>query len=76
MKYLIITNRELARYNLLNYEAKFMEEDDIDSVSRVELPWSTPTGILPPATRSYCIPESNKYYTLLTYTGVGWIHED
>ncbi len=75
MKYLIVSGEELEKYNLTNFEPKLLAEDDIDSVSSIKLPWVTPTGIVPRATRSYYIPESNRYYALLGYTGVGSIVE-
>lgn len=73
MKYLVVTGDELINHNLGNYVNLLDSAEDVDSCSRVTLPWVTPTGIVPRALTTYWIPETNRLYSLLRYTGIGWI---
>ena len=73
MKYLVVECHELRRYNLTNYINMLNQDSSIDSCARASVPSWTPTGILPKVSMTYWIPETNRHYALLSYTGIGWI---
>jgi len=73
MKYLVITCDELVRHNLGHYTGILDLDDSVDKLGRSSVPEWTPTGIVPKMITSYYIPEANRLYDLLRYTGIGWI---
>jgi len=75
MKYLVVECNELRRYNLTNYIDTLMNLHDVDKSTRASVPSWSPTGIIPKVNTTFFIPETNRHYDLLSYTGIGWIKQ-
>lgn len=73
MKYLVITCDELVRHNLGHYTGILDADLTVDKLGRSSAPLWTPTCIVPKMITFYYIPEANKLYSLLRYTGIGWV---
>lgn len=73
MKYLVVECNELERYNLRHYQQILDGDQTVDRAARASVPSWTPTGILPKVSVTYWIPETNRHYALLSYTGIGWV---